>query len=394
MLPPLFDGSKSEVVKQHYEKFKQYIKFQTKSSNIKDPIVEAIELFEHTLDKKALVWFQEHKDKFVDITTLKMMFLQRYDPWGKTKRDQSQSWNILTFDPQKTDVDEHTDLINTLGNMLGHTAESKMEKFIDTMPTIIQTHLITCKNWAKTTKRAKELEHIIRKCDPPAAALPTLTEGTAVPDLYSHIDHSNNKEETDIPQPFKGARPKQTKTRGRGKGKQPQQKPNPLQYRYKKNNTLMRILIITTTMRITEVNPEAVDIIEANILDDFSEVKILMVEVNALKTHTKVNIKVTIIEVITTKAIMVYTTTHVETINRVTIMANLEAEAMVMVEVITMDAVVADLIIEAITTIHTISIMVMMMTTSWINMAHHVHYVVAIIIPPNIVLRENMIITI
>ena len=56
-----------------------------------------------------------------------------------------QSWNILVFDPQKMDVDEHVDLINTLGDMLGQTAESKMEKFIDTMPTIIQTHLITKK---------------------------------------------------------------------------------------------------------------------------------------------------------------------------------------------------------------------------------------------------------
>ena len=88
MLPPLFDGTKPEVAKQHYERFNQYIKFHTKSSNIKDPIIEAIELFEHTLDKKALVWFQEHKDKFVDLTTLKIMFLQRYNPWGKTKRDQ------------------------------------------------------------------------------------------------------------------------------------------------------------------------------------------------------------------------------------------------------------------------------------------------------------------
>ena len=57
----------------------------TKSSNIKDPIVEAIELFEHTLDKKALVLFQEHKDKFVDVTTLKAMFLQRYTLGGKQK---------------------------------------------------------------------------------------------------------------------------------------------------------------------------------------------------------------------------------------------------------------------------------------------------------------------
>ena len=84
MLPSLFDGSKPEVAKQHYERFNQYIKFQTKSDNI----AEAIELFEHTLDKKVLVWFQEHKDKFVDITTLKTMFLQRYNPCGKKERDQ------------------------------------------------------------------------------------------------------------------------------------------------------------------------------------------------------------------------------------------------------------------------------------------------------------------
>ena len=145
MLPLLFDTTKPEVVKQHYKRFNQYIKFQTKIGNIRDPVGEAIELFEHTLDKKALVWFQEHKDKFVDLTTLKTMFLQRYNPWGKTKQHQLQSWNILVFDPQKTDVDEHIDLINTLGDMLGQTAESKMEKFIDTMPTIIQTHLITKK---------------------------------------------------------------------------------------------------------------------------------------------------------------------------------------------------------------------------------------------------------
>ena len=94
MLPPLFDGSKPEVAKQHYERFNQYIKFQTKSGNIEDPIVEAIELFEHTPGKKALVWFQEHKDKFVDITTLKTMFLQRYNPWEKPKRDQLQSLTL------------------------------------------------------------------------------------------------------------------------------------------------------------------------------------------------------------------------------------------------------------------------------------------------------------
>ena len=126
------------------------------------------------------------------------------------------------------DVDEHIDLINTLGDMLGQTEEYKRDKFIDTMPTIIQMHLITEKTWEKTTKKASELEHIIRKCDPPAAALPTLAKGTTVPSLYSHIAHSDDKDEMDIAQPFKGAHPKQPKSRGSGKGKQPQQKPKNL----------------------------------------------------------------------------------------------------------------------------------------------------------------------
>ena len=147
------------------------------------------------------------------------------------------------FNPQKTDIDEHIDLINTLGDMLGQKEESKKDKFIDMMPTIIQTHLITEKTWADTTKKVKELEHIIRKCDPLAAALPTLAKGTTVPSLYSHIAHSNDKDETDIPQPFNGAHPKQPKSRGGGKGKQLQQKPKNLspqtqddQYNYDNTN--------------------------------------------------------------------------------------------------------------------------------------------------------------
>ena len=68
-------------------------------------------------------------------------------------------------------------------------------------------HLITEKDWPATTKKAKELEHIIRKCDPLAAALPTLAKGTTVPSLYSHIAHSNDKDKAEILQPFKGACP-------------------------------------------------------------------------------------------------------------------------------------------------------------------------------------------
>ena len=76
MMPGLFDGTKTEASKQNYEKFNMYIKFQTKSGHLTDPVGEAIDLFEHTLDKTALVWFQTNRSKFKDLTTLKTMFLQ------------------------------------------------------------------------------------------------------------------------------------------------------------------------------------------------------------------------------------------------------------------------------------------------------------------------------
>ena len=151
-------------------------------------------------------------------------------------------------------------------------------------------------------------------------------------------------------------------------------------------NTITMILIIITTIKIIDVNLEDIDLIEAKIQVNFSEVEICMAEVNAIKMHTKVNIKTMV-----TKAIEVYIITHVEISNRVIIMANLEAEAVVVAEVIIMAAVMAGPIIEVILTTNTTSIMVMMMSTRQINMAHHVHYAVAIIASLNIVLRENTI---
>ena len=144
MMLSLFDGTKPAMLKQHYERFNLYINFQTKSGHLTDPVREAIDLFEHTLDKTALVWLHMNRSKFKDLTMLKMMFLQRYNPWGKTKREQLQLWNILSFNPKTTDVDEHIDLINTLGDMVDQKEEAKKEKFIETMPMMIQTHLIMC----------------------------------------------------------------------------------------------------------------------------------------------------------------------------------------------------------------------------------------------------------
>ena len=65
------------------------------------------------------------------------------------------------------------------------------------------------------------------KCDPPTPAMPMMATGATVPVSYSHIAHSVDKEEGDIPQPFKDAKPKQT--RGRGKPQDQRQNPQKIQ---------------------------------------------------------------------------------------------------------------------------------------------------------------------
>ena len=110
--------------------------------------------------------------------------------------------------------------------MVDQKQEVKMKKFIETMPTMIQTHFIICKDWADTKDKAKSLEHIILKYDLPTTALPLVTTGAAVLGLYSHIAHSVDKDEAEIPPPFIGVNSKQTRGRGKPKGKPQGQRQN------------------------------------------------------------------------------------------------------------------------------------------------------------------------
>ena len=87
--------------------------------------------------------------------------------------------------------------------MVDQKEEAKKQKFTETMPTMIQTHLIICKDWADVKDKAKSLKHIIRKCDPPTPAMPLITTGATVPGLYSHIAHLVDKEEGEIPHHLK-----------------------------------------------------------------------------------------------------------------------------------------------------------------------------------------------
>ena len=259
MMPSLFDSTKPATSKQHYNRFNLYINFQTKSGHLTDPVREGIDLFEHTLDKTALVWFQMNRSKFKDLTMLKTMFLQRYNPWGKIKREQLQSWNILSFDPKTTDVDEHIDLINTLGDMVDQKEEAKKEKFIETMPTMIQTHLITCKDWATVKDTAKSLEHIIMKCDPPTLAMPTMATGATVLGLYSHIAHSVDKEEAKYLKRLKAQN--QNKPEAEVNLKENLKNKDKTHQKPKRRMKLILTKILTITTTMPQVRVKATDLI-------------------------------------------------------------------------------------------------------------------------------------
>ena len=57
--------------------------------------------------------------------------------------------------------------------------------------------------------------------------MPLVTTGATVPVLYSHIAHLVDKDEEEIPPPFKGAKLKQTRGRGKPKGKPQGHRQNP-----------------------------------------------------------------------------------------------------------------------------------------------------------------------
>ena len=162
-------------------------------------------------------------------------------------------------------------------------------------------------------------------------------------------------------------------------------------HKHKMINTIMRILITITILRIIEVNLEAIDPIEAKMQDIPLEAKISVAEVKETRTHTKANIKMMAIKAIITRVIKDFIIIHVEISLKVIAMDNLEAEAMAEAEAIIVAMVAVGLIIEAMLIINIINIMVMMMSTRQTNTFHYVLYVVATITLPNTVSKGSMI---
>ena len=382
MMPSLFDGTKPATSKQHYKRFNLYINFQTKSGHLTDPVGEAIDLFEHTLDKTALVWFQTNRSKFKDLTMLKMMFLERYNPWGKTKREQLQSWNILSFNPKTTDLDEHIDLINTLGDMVDQKEEAKKEKFIETMPTMIQTHLITCKDWATVKDTAKSLEHIIMKCDPPTPAMSMMATGATVLGLYSHTAHLVDKEEGEIPQPFKVQN--QNKPEVEENLKESLRNKDRTHQKPKRQMKLIYTKTLTITITMPQVRVKATDLIMVKVETDNFEGSYNEIEAKDLSI-VNVSFKTIAIREVHHNKTVLNMAMVVNPISRGIMLILIEAETMVVDLSNSEDAVMVGPTIRI--TMECISISITHMTNNQNDMVLPAVYVADLTIPPSTVYK-------
>ena len=272
--------------------------------------------------------------------------------------------------------------------MVDQKEEVKMEKFIETMPTMIQTHLIICKTWAETKDMAKSLEHIIQKCDPPTVALPPITTGATVLGLYSHIAHSVDKDETEIQPPFKGMKPKQT--RGRGKPKENLQCQGKILQKNKtqKRHTHMTTLIIIIIMIVTHLlaNIEAVDHFLVKTMIEHLEDLIQEVEVRNLKI---VNNHLTIRDFRDVHIKALKTNMAIDADNSLIIISKPQAEEELMGVLLVKEEDVP--VVDLITTLPIIiSINITCTSNRQSNMAHPAVYAADLIIPPSTAIKVNM----
>ena len=251
------------------------------------------------------------------------------------------------------------------------------------MPTMMQTHLIICKDCTDVKDKAKSLEHIILKCNPPTPAMPLMATGATVLGLYSHITHLVDKEEGEIPPPFKGVNPNKPevevnlrenlriKDRTHLKPKR----------QMKLTCTIALIIIITMIIILLQVRIVATDLLMVKAVTNNSEVSHNKTEAKDLNI-INVNFRIIDFREAHFNRTVLNTAPAANPIFREIKQIATEAEAMAGVLSNLEDAVRV--------TMEHINISITHMTHRQNSMAHLVVYAVVLIIPLSTATKENM----
>ena len=213
--------------------------------------------------------------------------------------------------------------------------------------------------------------------------MPMMATGATVPGLYSHIAHSVDKEEGEIPQPCKGVKLKQTRGRGKPKGKPQEQRQNPPKaqeaeetYAYENPNNyyhndnykaadLLLVKVVTNNLEVSHNETEAKDL---NIVNDSFKISNIR---EAHPSKTILNMAITVNPIF-------------KEIKQITIEAEVVAAVL---------SIIGDAVMVGPTTrvaMECTSISITCMIHSQNSMAHPAVYAADLIIPLSIVTRKNM----
>ena len=223
------------------------------------------------------------------------------------------------------------------------------------------------------------------KCDPPTLAMPMMATGATVLGLYSHIAHSVDKEEGEIPQPFKGTKPKQTRGRGKPKGKPQGQGQNPPKAQEADETYTYETLTFIITM--PQVRFEATDLIMVKVETNNTEGSYNEIEAKDLSI-VNISFKITVIREAHHNKIVLNMATVINPISRGIMLILKEAEAMAVDLNNSEDAVVVGPTIRI--TMECISISITHMTHNKNNTVLPAVYAVDSTILPSTVTRVNM----
>ena len=233
--------------------------------------------------------------------------------------------------------------------------------------------------WAGVTKKEKNLQHIIHKCDPLAIAPPIPQGAGAVPSLYSHMAQCQDLDSDNIPKPFKVQKAEEERNEVKA-NRNLKSSLNHLPIPQKKKNIMKRQITIMI-MRIIEAITEATNPAGVNKVVAENLIEVINKGEGDSKTIIGAN----------TKATMDNLTPPMETITITIITVIIEAEVDMAVVVIIREVMAVDeAIIEAITITNTTNTTDMMMVHRWNNMAHHVNFVMVLITLLSIVSKESM----
>ena len=216
-----------------------------------------------------------------------------------------------------------------------------------------------------------------------------VTTGATVQGLYSHIARSVDKDETEIPPPFKGAKPKQPEVEVNLKENLKVTDKTHQKTQRQTNHILMITLIIITIMIITlpQVKVEATELLLVKAVANNLEASHSKAEARDLSI-ININFRTTGFREVHIRAIAINTVATTNPTSRVINQILTEVEAMARVLNKQEDAVV----VWPITTIITIiSISIILMISRQNSMAHPVAYAEVLIIPLSTATKENMI---